>query len=409
MKAFNRISAVVTSVIIIVFIAANAVLFTEKNDSGRPYLVEVSRLVRQIENDSLENISLSECEYVTNVKKSGENFYNSDSDYVIREINGELYRFDYTANDTADKKKLIFTVNIILGIMAALMIAVMGYIRVKILRPFEQLTDVPYELSKGNLTAPVKETKNRFFGRFIWGVDMLRENMEQQKERELKLQKDKKMLLLSLSHDIKTPLSAIKLYSKALSKGLYTSPEKQLEIAENINAKADEIESYVSEIITASREDFLSLEVNNGEFYLSELVNKISIYYTEKLSLIKTDFAILRYTDCILNGDIDRSVEVLQNIMENAIKYGDGKEIDICFSEEDGCILVTVRNSGCTLPDTDLPHIFDSFWRGANAENEKGSGLGLYICRQLMHKMNGEIFAEIKDGFMYVTAVFAKA
>ena len=62
--------------------------------------------------------------------------------------------------------------------------------------------------------------------------------MEQQKERELGLQRDKKMLLLSLSHDIKTPLSAIKMYSKALSKGLYTSPEKHLEIAENINAKA---------------------------------------------------------------------------------------------------------------------------------------------------------------------------
>ena len=237
---------------------------------------------------------------------------------------------------------------------------------------------------------------------------MLRENMEQQKERELGLQRDKKMLLLSLSHDIKTPLSAIKLYSKALSKGLYDSKEKQLEIAENINAKADEIENYVTQIITASREDFLCLEVNMGEFYLSELVNKISIYYTEKLSLIKTDFTIDSYADCLISGDIDRSVEVVQNMMENAIKYGDGKNIGIRFSEEDGCTLISVSNSGCTLPDTDLPHIFDSFWRGANAENEKGSGLGLYICRQLMHKMNGDIFAEIKDGNMCVTAVFMK-
>ncbi len=56
--------------------------------------------------------------------------------------------------------------------------------------------------------------------------------MEQQKQRELDLQRDKKMLLLSLSHDIKTPLSAIKLYSKALSKGLYDGREKQIEIAE---------------------------------------------------------------------------------------------------------------------------------------------------------------------------------
>jgi len=410
MKTFNRIFAVVFAAIVLVFVAANAILLTNGDESGRPYRVEISRLVAEIERDSLEITDLANCEYVTGVLRfeDTDNFYNSESDYVIHEINGKLYRFDYRAK-SEENTRAILTVNVILGVMAVIVIGVMMYVRIKILKPFEQLTDVPYELSKGNLTTPVKETKSRFFGRFIWGVDMLRENMEQQKERELGLQRDKKMLLLSLSHDIKTPLSAIKLYSKALSKGLYTSAEKQLEIAESINAKADEIESYVSQIITASREDFLSLEVNIGEFYLSEIITKTKLYYTEKLSLIKTGFSVSEYTDCLISGDPDRSVEVLQNIMENAIKYGDGKNIFISFSEEDGCILVSVSNSGCTLDESDLPHIFDSFWRGANAEKEKGSGLGLYICRQLMHKMNGEIFAEINDGNMCVTAVFCKA
>ena len=145
-----------------------------------------------------------------------------------------------------------------------------------------------------------------------------------------------------------------------------------------------------------------------GEFYLSELVKKISDFYTEKLSLIKTDFGIGNFTDCLISGDIDRSIEVIQNVMENAVKYGDGKSIEINFSEEEDCILATVRNSGFTLSDTELPHIFESFRRGENALNEKGSGLGLYICRQLMHKMNGEIFAEIKGGNMCVTTVFTK-
>ena len=406
MKAFNRISVIVSALIIAVFAAANMLLLTDNSESGRPYLVEISRLVREIENNNTADIS--ECEFVTNITEYGENFYNSDSDYVIREVNDKLYRFDYTIDSNKEKSETVFVVNVILGIMSAAIIAVMLYVRFKILSPFEKLTDIPYELSKGNLTTPVKETKNRFFGRFIWGVDVLRENMEQQKERELNLQREKKMLLLSLSHDIKTPLSAIKLYSKALSKGLYTNTEKQSEIAESINTKADEIEGYVSEIITASREDFLSFEIDMGEFYLSELVNRIKIYYIEKLSLIKTDFTVGEYIDCLISGDLDRSVEVVQNIMENAIKYGDGKEISIGFSEEDGCILVAVKNSGCTLPDTDLPHIFESFWRGTNAENQKGSGLGLYICRQLMHKMNGEVFAQIKDRDMCVTAVFCK-
>ena len=410
MKAFNKIFASVIAMIILIFAVFNLLFASSDNtDSGRPYRVEINRLVFEIEQSGFDSVDMSGCEYVTHIEKYSDKFYDSDSDYTIREINGVLYRFDYTTDMESDKSSVMLMVNIILGILSAMIIGVLIFIRIKILLPFENLTNVPYELSKGNLTCPIKENKSRFFGRFIWGVDLLRENMEQQKQRELDLQRDKKMLLLSLSHDIKTPLSAIKLYSKALSKGLYDGREKQIEIAESINTKADEIESYVLQIITASREDFLSLEVEMGEFYLSELISKIKLYYTEKLRLIRTDFFVGSYMDRLLKGDLDRSVEVLQNVMENAIKYGDGKSIDIQISEEDGCLLITVRNSGCTLSENELPHIFESFWRGENAENEKGSGLGLYINRQLMHKMNGEIVAEIKDGFISVSMVFSKA
>ncbi|MDE7234108.1 MAG: HAMP domain-containing histidine kinase, partial [Ruminiclostridium sp.] len=233
--------------------------------------------------------------------------------------------------------------------------------------------------------------------------------LEQQKQRELELQKEKKTLLLSLSHDIKTPLSAIKLYAKALSKNLYPDREKQREIAESINEKADEIEGYVSRIITASREDFLSLDVENDEFYLSELVQSITAYYGEKLELVKTEFTVGEYRDRLLFGDLNRAVEVLQNVIENAVKYGDGKRIELIFPENDEGVLIAVRNGGCTLDKSELPHIFESFWRGANAENIRGSGLGLYICRQLMHKMNGEIFAEIDGKSITITSVFGRA
>lgn len=409
MKAFNRIFAAVIIMLAAVFVFANAVMLSRSSgDSGRPYRVEINRLVRQIENEGYESVDLSECEYVTAVSRYGDDFYNSESDNVIREIDGELYRFDYSTRESRNKYSGLVTMNIMLGIMAALMVGVLIFVRLKILKPFQRLTDVPYQLSKGNLTAPIKESKSRFFGRFIWGVDMLRENMEQQKQRELMLQKDKKTLLLSLSHDIKTPLSAIKLYSKALSKGLYSGEEKQLEIAESINAKADEIEGFVSEIIRASSEDFLQLEVKDGEFYLSQAIGSISDYYCEKLALVGTAFSVEKYGDCILKGDKERFVEVLQNIMENAVKYGNGESIELLFSEEDGCQLVTVKNSGCTLSQSELPHIFDSFWRGSNTKSKEGSGLGLYICRQLMRKMGGEVFAEIADGYMCVSAVIRK-
>ena len=136
------------------------------------------------------------------------------------------------------------------------------------------------------------------------------------------------------------------------------------------------------------------------------MINKISEYYTEKLSLLKIEFKIGEYNNCLLKGDIDRAVEVLQNVIENAIKYGDGGFINIVISEEEDCRIITAENIVCTLTENELPHIFDIFWRGSNAEKNSGSGLGLYICRQLMTKMDGDIFAECEDGKMKVSSVF---
>lgn len=412
MKSFHRIFAGIIVFMTLFFIIANLLLLHSGNrESSRPYRVEINRIAVEIAEKGFENVDLSGCEYVIGIEKfsSGNSgFYSGNNDYAVREVRGEIYRFDYEAGGRKDTR-IIFIVNCMLGVMAALLISVMLFIQEKILNPFDKLSEVPYQLAKGNLTVPLKESKSRFFGRFMWGIELLRENMEQQKQRELELQRERKTLLLSLSHDIKTPLSAIKLYAEALLKGLYSDREKQRKVMEQIKVKADEIEDYISQIICASREDFLSLTVRSGEFYLSELVKAMEEYYGEKLALTKTDFSVGDYADCLLSGDFDRSVEVLQNVMENAVKYGDGRSVSICFSEEEGCIRVLIKNSGCTLPDLELPHIFDSFWRGSNADHARGSGLGLYICRQLMHKMNGEIFAEIRDGFMHITAAFVKA
>lgn len=411
MKAFDRVFIITIITVIIITATFNIGMVSGSNPySGRQYRVEIKRLASGIEKNGSNNIDLSGCQYVTGIQEynGSRQFYNVNSDYYICEINNVLYRFDYI-HESENNIGILVKADIIIGIMALAVIAVFVFVRQKILLPFSQFADMPYELSKGNLVVPVKESKNHYFGKFLWGVELLRENMEQQKQRELKLQKDKNTLLLSISHDIKTPLSAIKLYSRALTANLYNDSSKQAEIAENINKKADEIEKFVSQIARASSEEYLSLDVNTGEFFLSAVVSKIDVYYSEKLKLGNTGFTIGRYADCLVYGDISRSEEVLQNIIENAIKYGDGKSIGISIWEEEGCILVAVRNSGNTLPETEMPHIFDSFWRGSNAGSNKGSGLGMYICRQLMYKMDGDIFAEINGGDMVVTAVFRKA
>ena len=146
-----------------------------------------------------------------------------------------------------------------------------------------------------------------------------------------------------------------------------------------------------------------------GEYYLSEVIKDIENYYKDKLSVIHIEFQVDEVAECLLKGDKERIVEVLQNVMENAIKYGDGKSIRISFDEEEDCKLIHIRNSGCNLKKEEFPNLFDSFYRGSNSNGIKGSGLGLYICKTLMRKMDGEIFAEMNADFFNMTIVVRKA
>lgn len=323
-----------------------------------------------------------------------EDFWNNHGqNYAV--IATERYYYKVSYHGSESEERLLFWVagEALLFLIGIVML--LCYLRYRLLLPFHRLSYLPYELSKGNLTIPLQEEKNHFFGRFLWGMDLLRENLEHQRQREFALQKEKKLLLLSLSHDIKTPLSAIKLYARALNHNLYQDEAKKQEIAENINSKADEIEQYISEIVCASSEDFLDFQVQAREIYVGEVLEQIRSYYQEKMRLNQISFQIGAYANCLVYADPDRLVEVLQNVVENAIKYGDGESIEIQVSREEE-YLISVTNSGCDLPQRELLHIFDSFFRGSNVARQPGSGLGLYICRQLLHQMEGEITAEVE-------------
>lgn len=418
MKSYNRFAAVVLMTIAAIFIGTNIRIYAiGQNSQERMYRVEVARLAKEIGKNGCRGLDLSAYDYICSVQRYTDDIFSDDLeqflekaeyDCCFRLINGMLYRFDYTVHSDSEQTQLAEIVNLSLACMSLLLICVLLYIRQKILKPFEAMKEIPYELSKGRLAIPLSENKNRFFGRFVWGIDLLRENMEQQKRRELDLLRAQKTLVLSVSHDIKTPLSAIKLYAKVISRHLYADEEQLDKIAESMGAKADEIGGFVTQMIKASGEDFLNIEIGKDGFYLSQLVKKTAAYYDDKLKLLHTDFLIGTYMDCMLKGDFDRSVEVLQNMMENAVKYGDGRRIVLRFGEEEDCVLITVQNSGNTLPEHELLHIFDSFWRGSNAQSSSGSGLGLYICRSLMQRMDGDMFAQVQEEDMCVTAVFRK-
>lgn len=408
MKVFDRFIVTVMFIMFLAVISINFIVFGMAANDNKLYKVEINRIEQELSNGN--EVNSENYDTILGIYKYNktDNFYTSQNEYVIREINSELYRIEYDDRFSSDNFKLPIAVNIASGIILLITLIVLLYIRYNIVKPFTEISDLPYQLSKGKLSAPLKETKKRYFGKFIWGLDMLRDELEKSKMRELERAKKEKTFLMSLSHDIKTPLSAIKLYSKAISKGIYFSRSKQTEAAEKIDLKADEIEAFINEIIKNLSSDFMTFEVNPTEFYLSQVIDKVSAYYADKLNSLGIEFQVSGYVNCLISGDPDKIEEVLQNIIENAVKYGDGHCISINFSDEEDCRLITISNSGCTLPDTELTHIFDSFWRGSNTGSQQGCGLGLYICRQLMNAMGGDIFAEISNDNMNVTIVCRK-
>ena len=409
MSRFRKAATIIIIVQILIIVVLNVICLYSVRKSGKYYRVEAERVVRMLEGDSSlrenpEGVDISGFSTIIRVS----HFNSSEicnNDYVVEEVDGTPYRIEYKA-DKNSTAFLLMNIGMAAGLL--LTVGVFIYIGMKVIKPFDKMSSLTQELAKGNLSAPIKEERSRFFGKFLWGMDMLRENLEDSKTKNLEYQKEKKTMLLSLSHDIKTPLSAIQLYSKALSEGLYDTEEKKQEALAGILSKTEEIRGYVDEIYNLSREDFMELSVNVGEVYLKDVMDGIIAYYKDKLSVIHTEFEIGEYDNALLSADKDRLVESLQNLMENAIKYGDGRKISISFSEEEDCKLITVENTGCTLEEGEINNIFDSFYRGSNTTNIQGNGLGLYIVKQLMTKMDGDVFAEKEEDIFKVTLVVRK-
>ena len=389
---------------ILLIVLSNVLISRSFRQDDMLYRVESKKIAARMASEHIEDIKISDYKTISRIEPYDTSAVNYD--YIVAECDGVLYRIGY---DNSNNSNVMIVVNICLALMFIMTLCILIYIDRKVLKPFNNMTDMTVELAKGNLTKPVTEDKSRFFGKFLWGMDMLRENLEDSRRKELEYQKEKKTLVLSLSHDIKTPLSAIELYTKALKEGLYDSDEKKTEALDGILKNTDEIKRYAGEISKISREDFLDLKVNVREVYIDDVMNKIETYYRDKLSVLHTEFNVAKHTNCLLSCDPDRLVEVIQNLMENAIKYGDGKSIKITFEEEEDYKLICVANSGTVPDETDMQSLFDSFYRGKNTEGIQGSGLGLYICKNLMHKMDGDVYAEASDGLFKAVAVVKMA
>ncbi len=420
MKKYNVLMIAVALVYMSIAILLWITTQQEQKKENMQYKVEIREVMRQLEQGAevaaldvseyqfLKDVTFLDAEDEGNVatfyvNKNGA--HSSIKPLIINNVIKGYVRFDYILEIENDD--MIWLIESILFVALLLVFSLLVYIRIHILKPFYQMSEMPFELSKGHLAMDLEENKNRFFGRFLWGLAMLRDTLSDSKAKELKLLKEKKLLLLSISHDIKIPLSAIKLYAKALKEDIYDSNVTRYEAAIQIENHAKEIEEFVKEIVSASSEEIITIEVENTDFYLKAFVEKIRTVYQPKAGVTLTEFEIGQYDNKLLKGDMEKAFEVMGNLLENAFKYGDGKRITIDFYEEDYCQVVRVFNTGAAVSVMELPHLFDSFYRGSNVGEKPGNGLGLYISRQIMHKMDGEIFAERREDGMSFGVVFS--
>ena len=462
MRNYNKLVVLSLVIYAVLAVAASAVLRTRQDEKGQFYKVEINRIAAEIEDqmrfavdqpgtnrtdvtkilDSLDLRAYQDIEGIAYLpvsvtdKESVRDFYSGANGtqsavyplYMNVSINGDhdtaadtsraedgnfasggeqlagYLRFDCHSADP-DGQYLLLTQGALL-VMELFLLIVLFYLRRHLIQPFHRMQDLTYELSKGNFQGDVKADRSQYFGKFLWGLSELKDALRTSRRRELDLQREKKMLLLSLSHDIKTPLSMIKLYAKGLEDGIYPAEEERREAYCQIGEKAAQIEHFVGEIVKASREDIVRIEVVKGEFYLAELVRWVETVYGEKCALRRCALTVGTYQNRIFQGDLNRLMEVFENLFENAFKYGDGRRIQLTFYEEDYCQLIRVSNTGDRVTERELVHLFDSFFRGGNTRGQQGNGLGLYICREIMNKMGGEIFAECeKDGMAFVVVL----
>ncbi len=364
---------------------------------GEVYYAHIDDLKKEYGNDSIPE----RVYFISAEAGSGEvSLINPDKDYeklwALRSSEGICGFVVFEYSESRFSKLLIFTE---LCIAAAFLITlgVCIYIGTHILRPFEKLSSYPEKLSKNQLTEKLPETKNRFFGKFTWGINMLSDRLTSDRKRIGELSREHLTMLTTIAHGIKTPVSNIKLYADAISTGLYQPDgkvnESDAEVAGKISKNADEIASIVKELIDKAQGGVVDFEPSIQNFYLNELILFLNEEYGNRLNVLKIPHSFELESNAIIKSDRDGICRILSQLMENAIKYGNGGGINVRISKDEEGYLISVKNKGKVIPDKELPFLFNSFYRGSNSEGIPGSGIGLFECYEITRKLCGDIYA----------------
>ncbi len=312
--------------------------------------------------------------------------------------NGSIIGFIIFEYRDAGYDRLRLLMNLCLSAAFIIAVGICIYISHTVLSPFEKLSSYPEKLSKNEISDKLPETKNRLFGRFIWGINMLSDNIQSSRKRVDELSREHVTMLTTIAHGIKTPIANIKLYADAISTGLYQPDgkvnEEDAEIAKKIDKNADEVTAIVKELIDKASGAVVDFEPHIEVFYLKELRDFLEEEYSNRLNVLRIPYTLDMNHNAMVKSDKSGICRILSQLMNNAIKYGNGEGIDVNLSKEEDGYYFVIKNKGEVPDEKELPYIFNSFWRGSNAENTEGSGIGLFEARSIAQGLYGDIYVK---------------
>ncbi|MCR4989652.1 MAG: HAMP domain-containing histidine kinase [Lachnospiraceae bacterium] len=304
----------------------------------------------------------------------------------------------------------------------------LGYVLLYIIydsyiKPSKELKNFSEELAKGNLDVSLPIKSNNFFVGFTESFDIMREELKRARKNEIESEIARKELVASLSHDVKTPVAVIEAIgevmnvklNRRLDKLKETVPNDEESIAEvrdslekvqTVAAKAKTISSLMNDLLHSNMENLEMVEVCVGEEYttlIEDYFIKIKGY-----GKIILENSIPR---CMVYLDRRRMEQCIDNIIGNSVKYA-GTDISVRFDTVDDMLMsdglngnfirITIKDHGPGVSEEDLPLVAQKYYRGANADEKPGYGMGLYLVKQYMKKQGGDMEYYNDNGFTVV-------
>ena len=303
--------------------------------------------------------------------------------HVSRQLQAEYERMS-AATRNRDALLRLFSIAYVFSIAAAGAVFY-AYCQRSILAPFRKLRSFARNVAMGDLDVPLEMDRQGSFGAFTESFDLMREGLKKARESEYAANRSKKELVALLSHDIKTPVASIKAATELML--VTAAGEKERAQLERIESKAEQINTLITNMFHATLEELQALSVTVAEVQSTMIPGLISISDPKGLA---RPFNI---PSCVVLADAVRLQQIFDNVIGNSYKYA-GTGITIRSGFDGPFLSIAIEDHGPGAPDDELPLLSNKFFRGKNAVDKSGYGLGLHISKTLLEDMSGDLSCE---------------